>query len=375
MGKISRAARQSTLDARVRLQRNMPRGAMFELELEFQIHTGITILFGPSGAGKSTLLDCIAGLQEPREARIMLGGHVIHDSSSGVFVPPQQRNIAYLFQSPALFPHKTVEENVGFGLNNHPEPERRAAVLYLLEVFRVAHLANRKPGEISGGEAQRVALARALAPAPHAVLLDEPLKGLDSELRSLIVDDLRAWNRSHQVPILYVTHQRDEVDALSERVIAIDAGHIVSEGAPDAVLDAPRTKRLAYAAGFENHLTALVQELREADGVMRARLQGSDSEVELPLGYATVGDRLQVAIRAGDILLATQRPVGLSARNILEGTIESVELRGASVDCCVNAGAMFLVRVTPGALRALELAVGQKVWLVIKTHSCHLVEE
>ena len=106
-----------------------------------------------------------------------------------------------------------------------------------------------------------------------------------------------------------------------------------------------------------------------------ARLQGSDSEVELPLGYAAVGDRLQVAIRAGDILLATQRPVGLSARNILEGTIESVELRGASVDCCVNAGAMFLVRVTPGALRALELAVGQKVWLVIKTHSCHLVEE
>jgi molybdate transport system ATP-binding protein len=253
--------------------------------------------------------------------------------------------------------------------------ERKAAVYYLLEVFRVAHLARRKPGEISGGEAQRVALARALAPSPRAVLLDEPLKGLDAELKSSIVDDLRAWNRVNRLPILYVTHQRDEVDALGERVIALDRGRVVSEGAPFAVLDAPRSRRLAHAAGFENCLTALVQELRETDGVMRARLTGSDAELELPLGYAAVGDCVHVAIRAGDILLATQLPSGLSARNVLEGTIDSVEVRGATVVCRVNAGAMFLVHVTPGALRGLEIVAGKRVWLVIKTHSCHFVEE
>jgi molybdate transport system ATP-binding protein len=363
-----------TLAARLRFTRTGHHHGAFELDVDFQIGPGITILFGPSGAGKSTLFDCIAGLLKPLEARVMLGEKVLQDSTGGIFLSAQKRNIAYLFQSPALFPHLTVEENAGFGLPNAGMEERKAAVYYLLEVFRVARLAQRKPGEISGGEAQRVALARALAPSPRAVLLDEPLKGLDAELKSSIVDDLRAWNRVNKLPILYVTHQRDEVDALGERVIALDRGRVVSEGVPHTVLDAPRTKRLAHAAGFENYLTAAVLELREADGVMRVRVTGSDAELELPLGYAAVGDRVHVAIRAGDILLATQRPSGLSARNILEGTIDSVEVRGATVVCRVNAGAMFSVHVTPGALRALEIAMGKRVWLVIKTHSCQLVE-
>jgi molybdate transport system ATP-binding protein len=372
---VAREMTAPMLEVRIQFARHDRQKAPFELNVEFKICPGITILFGPSGAGKSTLLDCIVGLLKPRQARIALGEQILQDSTSGAFLPPQARHIAYLFQAPELFPHMTVEENAGFGLAHLAQNERKAAVFYLLEVFRVAHLARRKPREISGGEAQRVALARALAPSPRAMLLDEPLKGLDAELKSAIVDDLRAWNRANQVPILYVTHQRDEVDALGERVIALDRGRVVSEGIPHAVLDAPRTKRLARAAGFENYLTAAVQELRETDGVMRARLSGSNTELELPLGYAAVGDRVRVAIRAGDILLATQRPVGLSARNILEGTVDSVEVRGATVVCRVNAGAMFFVHVTPGALRSLEIASGNSVWLVIKTHSCQLVEE
>jgi molybdate transport system ATP-binding protein len=365
----------NTLQARLHFSRTKrPHGA-FDLDVALEIGPGITILFGPSGAGKSTLLDCVTGLLEPSHARIVLGGKVLQDSASGVFLPPQERKIAYLFQSPSLFPHMTVEENAGFGLDQASEDERRAAVFYLLEVFRVAHLARRKPGEISGGEAQRVALARALAPSPKVVLLDEPLKGLDAELKSSVVDDLRAWNRANQLPIVYVTHQRDEVDALGERVIALDRGRVVSEGIPHAVLDAPRTKRLAHAAGFENYLSAIVQELREADGVMRARLAGSDRELELPLGYASAGDRVRVAIRAGDILLATARPTGLSARNVLEGTIDSVETRGGTVVCQVAAGAIFIVHVTRGTWRSLDIAAGKRVWLVVKTHSCHLVEE
>jgi molybdate transport system ATP-binding protein len=367
--------KSTTLSLRVRFERPKRRHGPFDLDVVLEIGPGITILFGPSGAGKSTLLDCVTGLLKPRDGRIALGRRVLQDSASGIFLPPQERKIAYLFQSPALFPHMTVEENAGFGLDRMSEDERRAAVFYLLEVFRVAHLARRKPGEISGGEAQRVALARALAPSPEAVLLDEPLKGLDAELKSSIVDDLRAWNRANPLPIVYVTHQRDEVDALGERVIALDRGRVVSEGIPHAVLDSPRTKRLAHAAGFENYLSAIVQELRETDGVMRARLAGSDAELELPLGYAAAGDRLRVAIRAGDILLATQRPTGLSARNVLEGTIDSVETGGGTVVCRVQAGALFIVHVTRGALRSLEIAAGKRVWLVIKTHSCHLVEE
>jgi len=363
------------LDARFRYSRTGPSSGRFELSVDFRIQPGITILFGPSGAGKSTLLDCIAGLLKPAAARIELNGQPLHDSAADIFVPPPRRHLAYLFQEPALFPHLTVEQNVSFGLFGAGEVERASRVQDLLAAFRVEHLAHRKPAEISGGEAQRIALARALAPAPRAVLLDEPLKGLDAELKAAIVDDLRSWNKIRQLPILYVTHQRDEVDALGERVIAVDRGQIVAEGAPHTVLDAPRKKRVAYAAGFENHLSAVIQDIREADGVMRARLAGSETELELPLGYAAVGNRVHIAIRAGDILLAARRPEGLSARNILEGTLASLERNGTSVVCRVIAGAVFLVHITPGAARSLELAAGQRVWLVIKTHSCHLVED
>ena len=363
------------LEVRLRFERRGNSSLAFDLDVDFQAGAGITILFGSSGAGKSTLLDCIAGLLAPQSAHIVVNSLLVQDSATGVFLPPPKRCLAYLFQSPALFPHLTVRENTAFGLRELNQEERAHRVRDLLEAFRVAHLAGRKAGEISGGEAQRVALARALATSPRAVLLDEPLKGLDAELKAAIVDDLRAWNRVRQLPVLYVTHQRDEVDALGERVLALDRGRIVAEGLPHAVLDAPRKKRLAYAAGFENHLTAVVQDIRESDGVMRARLSGSQAELEVPLGYAAVGNRIHVAIRAGDILLATQKPEGLSARNVLEGVVDSLEARGSTVVCRVNVGAMFLVHVTPGALRILELSAGQRVWLVIKTHSCHLVEE
>src|SRR5947208_14213632 len=148
-----------SLECRIRFARPERGSDRFELDVTFHVGPGITILFGPSGAGKSTLLDCISGLLKAGDARITLGEKALQDSATGIFLPPQERHIAYLFQSPALFPHMTVEEHEGFGLPHAGEVERKAAVFYLLEVFRVAHLAQRKPGAISGGEAQRVALA------------------------------------------------------------------------------------------------------------------------------------------------------------------------------------------------------------------------
>jgi molybdate transport system ATP-binding protein len=197
---------------------------------------------------------------------------------------------------------------------------------------------------------------------------------LDAELKASIVDDLRAWNAAKGIPILYVTHSREEVDALGERVIALDNGRVASTGRPMDVLDAPRRKKLAQAAGFENLLSATVLDLREADGVMRVKLGDSACEIEVPLGYAAAGSRVRVAVRAGDILLATEPPRGLSARNVLDGRIVSLEQRGTTAIARVDCGIAFIVHVTPGAVRALELTAGCRVWLVLKTHSCHLVE-
>jgi molybdate transport system ATP-binding protein len=365
----------STLTACVKLQRARAGSTSFLLDVSLQVPAGITILFGPSGAGKSTLLDCIAGLARPDAGRIMAGEDALFDSQSNVNCPPQARRIAYVFQTLALFPHMTAEENISYGLDGIPLQQRAARLEEILEVFRVEKMRARKPAEVSGGERQRIALARSLVTQPRVLLLDEPLSGLDAELKAAIVDDLRAWNTARRIPILYVTHTREEVDALGERVIAMDHGRVISTGTPLEVLEAPRHKRLAQAAGFENLLRGRVVDLREADGVMRVRLNESRCEIEVPLGYASTGDNVHVAIRAGDILLATSQPYDLSARNVIEGRIVAMESRGTLVRARVNCGVEFIVHLTPGAVRALDLAEGARVWLVLKTHSCHLVEE
>jgi molybdate transport system ATP-binding protein len=228
---------------------------------------------------------------------------------------------------------------------------------------------------LSGGERQRVALARSLATSPKLLLLDEPLAALDAGMKKSILDDLRVWNAAHEIPILYVTHNRTEVDAVGERVIVLEQGKISRAGAPHDVLDAPRRSSLAQAAGFENLLSGTVEEVRESDGVMRLRIVQSACEIETPLGYVAVGDTAKVAIRAGDILLAIERPSGISARNIISGKIISLAQRGTVVVARVDCGVVFTVHLTPGAKRTLQLREGLAVWLVLKTHSCHIVTE
>jgi molybdate transport system ATP-binding protein len=345
----------------------------FDLQVTQEFAPGVTVLFGPSGAGKSTLLDCIAGLQTPEAGRITLGQEVFLDADQKIFLPPQRRRVAYVFQSLALFPHLSVEENVAYGLISNDHSRRNLRVAQILDAFHITSLRRRKPLELSGGEKQRVALARSLVTEPRVLLLDEPLTGLDLTLRRAILRDLREWNDTNRIPILYVTHNREELDTIGERVVALLQGRVLESGNPQDVLDAPRSLALARAVGFENVMPAKVLEARAEDGVMRVALIQSNCELEVPLGPNEPGAQLQVAIRAGDILLATQPPHFLSARNVLPGTLESLESRGTLVIAQVNAGARFIVHITPGAVRSLQLTVGCPVWLVLKTHSCHLV--
>lgn len=345
----------------------------FLLEVNEAFPPGFTVLFGPSGAGKSTLLDCIAGLLVPDEGRISLDDEVFFDSGREISRPASKRKIAYVFQSLALFPHLSVEENVGYGLSGVKPQEGNERIAGILSAFHIESLRKRKPRELSGGEKQRVALARSLVTQPRLLLLDEPLTGLDSGLRQAILQDLRAWSASNRIPILYVTHSREETHAIGERVVALVNGRVRESGLPRSVLDAPRAAALAQAAGFENLLRARVIEHRESDGVMLVELGGSKCTLEIPLGSARSGEVIQVAIRAGDILLATDAPRALSARNVLPGIVESLETRGAVVLVRVKAGVPFTVHVTPGAARSLRLVQGQAVWLVLKTHSCYVV--
>jgi molybdate transport system ATP-binding protein len=271
----------------------------------------------------------------------------------------------------------TVEQNVCYGLKHLPASERKQRSAAALQAFRIAHLAGRNIRDISGGESQRTALARTLVTDPDVLLLDEPLAALDASTKSHIIDDLREWNRTHRIPILYVTHSREEVFALGERVILLDAGRIVAQGTPHEVMMAPTQETVAQLAGFENTFDCVIDAVLPERGTMMCRIagEGAPMVLETPLVRGGVGMPMRVGVRAGDILLATSPPVGLSARNVIPGRIVSLDQRDVIISARVKCRVEMEVHLTIAARDSLQLEIGREVWLVIKTHSCHLMQK
>jgi molybdate transport system ATP-binding protein len=347
----------------------------FTADLAFDAPPGFTILFGASGSGKTTVLRSIAGLTRPDSGRIVVGGRVLFDSVSGTDLPPQRRRIGYVFQQLALFPHLTARANIAYGLHGVAGAEVRRRVEAIAESFRITDVLDRKPAHISGGERQRTALARALVSDPSMLLLDEPqpLSALDHAIQSRIMDDLRRWHDRHRIPVLYVTHNHREVYALGERVIVLEQGRILQAGSPHDVLDQPAQRLLASLAGFENVFDATVRERHERAGTMRCQVERSTTDIEVPLTGHQVGDRISVAIRAGDILLSLHEPHGISARNVLHGRVREVSRQGPTVVATIDAGVPFVVHVTPGGADALVLQPDARPWLIIKTYSCRIL--
>jgi molybdate transport system ATP-binding protein len=345
----------------------------FVVDVVFVATPGVTIFFGESGSGKTTLLRCVAGLARPDEGRIAIGERTLFDADTRVNVDPSRRSVGFVFQHLALFPHLTAAKNIEYGLSHLPASDRRERTAVIATTFGISHLLGRRPGEISGGERQRVGLARSLVTNPQILLLDEPLTALDHSTQSRIMADLRQWNEAQRIPILYVTHSQRETFALGERVLALEDGAVVADGTPQQVLEMPSRGRMAQLAGFENILNAVVVSHQPDAGVTVTRLTGTHVDLETPRVDVAPGDPVLVAVRAGDILIATEPPRGLSARNLLQGTIASLSREGAVVRAQIDVGVPIEVHVTPTAVEALALQPGCNVWLVIKTYSCHPV--
>jgi molybdate transport system ATP-binding protein len=342
------------------------------LDVAAEVPPGITVLFGASGSGKTSVLRAIAGLLAPDEGDIQIAGKYLFSSANSVNRPPQQRRMGYVFQNLALFPHLTAEENIAFGLLDQPFATRVERVDRALQSFRIEHLRKRKPKALSGGEQQRVAIARALVTEPQGLLLDEPLSALDPGTKSQIISDLRAWISERNIPVLYVTHSREEVFALAARVIAIGEGRIVGQGSPREVLGGAQHEAVAAWSALENVFTGTITSLHEQQGTMTFRT--GKLELEVPLSRARVGDQIRIGIGAHDILLATTPPQGVSARNIISGRVVTVSQRDALVSVQVDcSGTSFEAHVTPASVQSLRLLQGTEVWVVIKTHSCFLI--
>ena len=216
----------SILQAGVRKSFNGKKLQRFALDVEFSAPAGVTIIFGPSGSGKTTLLECLAGLLRPDAGTIRVGAETWFDCGRKIELPPQKRRVGYVFQELALFPHMTAAENVAFGIGETGD-RKQNLVRDILERFHIAHLAGHRPDEISGGERQRIALARALVTNPRLLLLDEPFSALDDELKTAIIADLKRWLEENRIPVLLVTHDREEAQMMRGRMLLMKDGGVL----------------------------------------------------------------------------------------------------------------------------------------------------
>jgi molybdate transport system ATP-binding protein len=347
----------------------------FTLRAEFDAPPGITILFGASGSGKTTTIKAIAGIVRPDSGHISINGDILFDSERGINKPIRERGVGLVFQNLALFPHMSALGNVEFALADRSRAERRRRALELLERLRITHTAERRPNSVSGGEAQRIALARALASNPRLLLLDEPLSAIDETTKQDIIMDLKIINREMGLPVIYVTHNRDEAVMLGDYLIAYERGQVIATGEPGEIFGGPVTGSVARLTGVENIFDGTIVHRNTETGTMRVRIseEGGACELDVPLGTENEGGRVIVAVRSGDILLATEEPRSTSARNILRGHITAIEERGARSIVSVQSGVTWATSVTSQAIRELGLARGQEIWLAIKTNSCYLI--
>ncbi len=352
----------------IELDLQVPRRG-FALDVRAAVPEGIVAVMGPSGAGKTTLLDALAGLAGDAGGRVVVRGDVWLDSTRGLRLAPERRRVGYVPQDAGLFPHLTVAENVRFGARGDA-----ARVGSAIDTLEIGALLERSPAALSGGEKQRVALARALASDPRLLLLDEPLAALDVSLRERILPYLVRVRDEWKVPALYVTHAVGEALALAGHVLLLRGGRVEAQGSALDLLATPGLAREAEA-GIENLLPGRVTAHEEAGGVTRVDLEGGLS-VAVPLARDRApGTAVTVAFRAEDVLLATEPVRGLSARNVFEARVETVEATGidVTVRCAVASGPRWIVRVTPAAVAALGVVPGLPVWLAVKSHSVRLL--
>ncbi len=324
----------------------------FTLDASLVVEPGETAaLLGPNGAGKSTAVMTLAGLVALERGRIELGGRALDDPAAGVFVPPEERRIGVVFQDQLLFPHLTVAENIGFGLGGRRGRERFVAEW--LERVGLAGMGDRRPGELSGGEAQRVALARALSTSPEMLLLDEPLSALDVGTRVRMRRELTEHLADFAGPRLLITHDPTEAFLLADRILILEEGAITQVGSADEVRLHPRTRYAADLAG-SNVLTG-----QALDGIVDVDghpLHIADHEVRGPV---------VAAIRPSSVVVHLARPEG-SSRNVWPTEIEAVESLGDRTRLRTGAPIPLIVEVTGEAVDGLGLRAGAAVWVSIK---------
>jgi molybdate transport system ATP-binding protein len=354
----------------VRLVRHIHVG--LKLDIQMCLGNQIGVLFGSSGSGKTSLLRLITGLNRPDEGQVKVGDSVIFDSASGIDEPLRRRRIGMIFQDDLLFPHLRVRDNIGFGLRQRRRPDREARVREVAALCGVEDLLDRRPATLSGGERQRAGLARALAPRPRLLLCDEPVSALDLPNRQTLIERLRAVQRTEGIPVLYVTHSPAEAILLGSRMFLLRGGRIQADGPPLDVLARHGGTSFLHLEGVRNRFSARIEDHSPERGITRLRLADGPL-LTVPSLEHPPGSSVTVEVRADDILLATAPIAGLSAQNLIEGTLERIVLHGHEAEVLVRTGeVVWIVSVVAPAVDQLALVPCMAIHMVIKARACHV---
>jgi molybdate transport system ATP-binding protein len=335
----------------------------FRLAASFQSDGGVTTLFGPSGAGKSSVALILAGLIRPQRGTITLEGETLLDTEAGIRIPSWRRRIGVVFQEGRLFPHLSVRRNLLYGAwFNRAASSRLGPICDLLGI---GDLLERRPGSLSGGEQRRVAIGRALLAAPRLLILDEPLAGLDAARKAEILPYLERLRHDVGLPILFISHALDEVVRLTDQLVLMDRGAVMSTGSLMEMM--PRLGLISLGAEAGALIETRVVAIDETHRLATLAFPGG--KLMVPCDGLGLGAALRVHVRARDVAIAIEPPYRVSMLNVLPARISTLsQPRDGTVDVTLNAGGTQLVaRITTLSAERLALEPGLAVHAMIKS--------
>ena len=345
----------------------------FHLSIQAQIEQNDRmILFGASGSGKTTILKLILGLIAPDSGNISINNKTIFDSSINYVMPTHERQIGYVPQNYKLFPHLNVNNNITYGIPKKKLSHNLDYINGIINKLDLKHIQERSVLNLSGGEMQRVAIARALAIRPNLLLLDEPFASLDVELHHSLRLLIKQLQEESHIPMIIVTHDHEEAISLGTKLHVLHEGKFIESGIPIEILGQPQKIATADLLGVENTITSTVLSVDNANGIMLCGNQ--DLQLEVPLYDVVISDKVVVGIRSSDVIIATEPPVHISARNIIKARIKSINTQASGIELVCEIGSTEIrSKITLSSLEDLQLTVNQEIHVFFKASSCFII--